>query len=819
MALRNTSLYLRIGEAKNLLAKDLSGKSDPYCVVKVDNDVIARTATVYKSLNPFWGEEYIMHMPCGFHGMSIYVYDEDRVSEDDVIGRVVVSREDLLDNPKGLETWLPLAKWDKDSEVQGDVLLEIKREFSRDKGVYHLCIGLIEARDLAVKDKSGSSDPYAIVSFCDETKQTSTVKKTRFPRWNETFELDIPEPCPENGVINITLWDWDRVGDDDFMGEVEIKLNDLADGSCVKKWYQLWPRSNKEEKNNSSRVDRGSLRLKMRLMEERVLPSSYYKPLINLLLESVKQAQNDKDAGPTPLTMLEEVMTLDLLEIASTLVKLYLGQGSVVAYLDVICSEEIFNTSEPNTLFRGNSLATKSIDQFMKIAGMPYLHETLGPVIDEVYNVKKVMELDPSRIGSLKKRHKSISKDKEEQILEHSKEVLIGYMSSILKNIVSSANRCPPVMRVVFRNLRKRVSQKWPGSENQDHSYLVISGFLFLRFFAAAIMSPKLFGLQNFHPDEKVARTLTLLAKITQSIGNLALQLGKEAWLEPLHQFILNNVADLKTYIDKVVDIEDTSDVEEMGANRRPFHQNQIIKQGMLNKCRLRGSKFLRSFTFKQRHFRLSYNGVTYAKDATDQVRTTIMANMICAVEKVDENAFGKTNMGQILSRNSSGELDILYFHGKNVNEVSSWISSIRKVCIANEKKLDMFHPGSYRGHKWTCCHRSDHTAHGCSKTYTKVTLGDWRDPLDPDIEAQTIYSQLYQGRDILRCKYMETESSVVQSLSQNETGETGSITSISNSVALGDEQMASVAHILDVISDLEKAHQAFEKREKECNS
>lgn len=42
-------------------------------------------------------------------------------------------------------------------------------------------------------------------------------------------------------------------------------------------------------------------------------------------------------------------------------------------------------------------------------------------------------------------------------------------------------------------------------------------------------------------------------------------------------------------------------------------------------------------------------------------------------------------------------------------------------------------------------------TAHGCSKTYTKVTLGDWRDPLDPDIEAQTIYSQLYQGRDILR--------------------------------------------------------------------
>lgn len=31
------------------------------------------------------------------------------------------------------------------------------------------------------------------------------------------------------------------------------------------------------------------------------------------------------------------------------------------------------------------------------------------------------------------------------------------------------------------------------------------------------------------------------------------------------------------------------------------------------------------------------------------------------------------------------------------------------------------------------------------------MTLGDWSDPLDPDVETQTIYKQLIQGRDKLR--------------------------------------------------------------------
>ena len=39
--------------------------------------------------------------------------------------------------------------------------------------------------------------------------------------------------------------------------------------------------------------------------------------------------------------------------------------------------DEISNTQDPMVLFRGNTVATKCIDEFMKIAGGHYLHYTL----------------------------------------------------------------------------------------------------------------------------------------------------------------------------------------------------------------------------------------------------------------------------------------------------------------------------------------------------------------------------------------------------------------------------------------------------------
>lgn len=43
-------------------------------------------------------------------------------------------------------------------------------------------------------------------------------------------------------------------------------------------------------------------------------------------------------------------------------------------------------------------MASKSMECFLKVAGMRYLHGILGPIIDRVFEEKKYVELDPSKV-------------------------------------------------------------------------------------------------------------------------------------------------------------------------------------------------------------------------------------------------------------------------------------------------------------------------------------------------------------------------------------------------------------------------------------
>lgn len=803
---RNTALYFRLVEGKNLPAKDVSGTSDPYCIVKVDNEVVARTATIWRDLNPFWGEEFTLHLPLGFHTLSFYVMDEDTIGHDDVIGKISLSKEYIASQPRGIDSWINLSCVNPDEEVQGEIYLEL--HIMQDQHKSNLHCHVLEARDLAPRDISGTSDPFVRIFCNNQTLETSVIKRTRFPRWNEVLEFDlrgIEELDPGDQVISIEVWDWDMVGKNDFLGRVFFPLEPLHRNPAVTGWFRLLPFGNTEEENGGKL---GSLRVKVNLSEERILPSVYYQNLIQLLVESV---QFPDQGDFSVLDLLEEMCSAESRqEVALKLVKIFLGQGLAVTFLDKLNMREVNRTGDPNTLFRSNSLASKSMEQYMKIVGMPFLHEVLRPIISRIFEEKKYVELDPCKIDQNRSRRISFKGSvSEQQIRESSVESLRGYLSDIIDAILGSGEQCPSGMRLCFKQLHKRVEEHFPGPANQDVKYAAISGFLFLRFFAPAILTPKLFHLREQHADPRTARTLLLLAKAVQSIGNLGQQLGhgKEQWMSPLHPLIQQSVGRLRDFLDKLIDME--SDVECGHISRTLFHPSVTIKEGFLHKRKAEAVYLVTRFTFKKRYFWLSSQTLSYSKSPDWQVCSTIPVHRICAVERVDENAFQQPNMMQIITQDSEAQgSHIMYIQCKNVNELNQWLSALRKVSLCNQRLLPTYHPGAYRNAHWTCCLQNERIVRGCSRTHLAVTLGDWSDPLDPDAEAQVLYRHLLSVKDVLRNKYLEgTEFAAVgkvESLGHNDKVFEGSIPS------------SPTKRLVSVVEDLQKAHQAFERRERE---
>ncbi|XP_032054973.1 rasGAP-activating-like protein 1 [Aythya fuligula] len=732
---KSTSLRCRVLEGKDLPAKDVSGSSDPYCVVKVDNEVVARTATVWKSLNPFWGEEYTLRLPRGFRSLAIYVLDEDTIGHDDVIGKVSLSHQQISAEPRGIDGWLSLAPVDPDEEVQGEIQLEVQVPEQGHPRV--LRCHLIGARDLAPRDPSGTSDPFARVSCCGHTQETAVIKKTRFPRWDEVLEFELEEGELGDAVLSVEVWDWDMVGKNDFLGRVELPVGTPG---ATKGWFQLLPFASSAEEPGGRL---GSLRLAVRLVEEQVLPPHCYQPLIQLLAEPIR-CPGQPPAG-TALAVLEEVSSGESRQdVATKLVKIFLAQGLAVPFLDHLIARELARTTDPNTLFRSNSLASKSVEMFMKVVGLPYLHEVLKPVVNRVFEEKKYVELDPCKMELSRGRRISFKGSlSEAQVRESSLGLLQGYLGDTVDAIVGSVEKCPPLMRAAFKQLRRRVEEQFPSEQHEEVRYFSISGFLFLRFFAPAVLTPKLFGLREQHADPRTGRTLLLLAKALQSIGNLGLQLGKEPWMAPLHAVLLPSITRVKAFLDSLVEVDGTHAGEEPVLAAPPC-PTATIKEGFLHVREAEEpSSLLPRFAFKKRYFWLSAEALSYSKTPEGQARCRIPVAQMRAVERVDEGTFPQPHVMQVVAQDGAGQLRTTYIQCKGAQELWQWLWALRQASSTNQTMLPTCHPGAFRAARWSCCLQPARTAPGCSRTHGAVALGEWSDPLDPAAAAQSLYGHL----------------------------------------------------------------------------
>lgn len=86
---------------------------------------------------------------------------------------------------------------------------------------------IIKADNVAAADRSGYSDPYAVVLVNGEKVfKTKTIKKTLNPVWNEQFDTEILSRTSTQFLLQVFDWDLGP-GDDDFLGDVEVDLAQL----------------------------------------------------------------------------------------------------------------------------------------------------------------------------------------------------------------------------------------------------------------------------------------------------------------------------------------------------------------------------------------------------------------------------------------------------------------------------------------------------------------------------------------------------------------------------------------------------------------
>ncbi|KAI2624854.1 phosphatidylserine decarboxylase-domain-containing protein, partial [Hypoxylon sp. NC1633] len=127
----------------------------------------------------------------------------------------------------------------------------IHPEGRKDTGLV-LKIVALRAKNLAAKDRGGTSDPYLQLT-CGETKfVTHHVPKTLNPEWNVV--CTVPITGEENLLLDCVCWDKDRFGKD-YLGEFDLALEEIFSNEKTEqepKWYPLKSKKRGRKRNNVS---------------------------------------------------------------------------------------------------------------------------------------------------------------------------------------------------------------------------------------------------------------------------------------------------------------------------------------------------------------------------------------------------------------------------------------------------------------------------------------------------------------------------------------------------------------------------------------
>uniref|UniRef100_A0A2K6G4Q6 RAS protein activator like 2 n=1 Tax=Propithecus coquereli TaxID=379532 RepID=A0A2K6G4Q6_PROCO len=225
-----------------------------------------------------------------------------------------------------------------------------------------LRLWIIEAKDLAPKKK------YFCELCLDDTLFARTTSKTKADNifWGEHFEFFSLPPLHSITVhIYKDVEKKKKKDKNNYVGLVNIPTASVTGRQFVEKWYPVSTPTPSKGKTGGP-----SIRIKSRFQTITILPMEQYKEFAEFVTSNYTML----------CSVLEPVISVrNKEELACALVHILQSTGRAKDFLTDLVMSEVDRCGEHDVLiFRENTIATKSIEEYLKLVGQQYLHDALG---------------------------------------------------------------------------------------------------------------------------------------------------------------------------------------------------------------------------------------------------------------------------------------------------------------------------------------------------------------------------------------------------------------------------------------------------------